>query len=124
MSLIIKFMASTKDMITLTKYSYYSNSGKCNIGHLTENFVHNFHQTKLQNLILCSKSHVYCTTSNTPILNAETKKIGWNSCAEASLSIINSAKVLLNLRKTCGTVKLIQMPHPFLHTCLMALDLW
>ena len=52
---LFKFMASTKDMITLTKY-YYSNSVKCNIGPLIENFVHNFHQTKLQNLIQCSKS--------------------------------------------------------------------
>ena len=46
------------------------------------------------------------------MLNAETKKLGWKSCTEASSNVITSAKVLLNLRKTSlprGTVKLMQI---------------
>ena len=49
---LMKFMVLNKDMITLTILTVVN----VTLAPLTENFVHNFPQTKLQNLILCSKS--------------------------------------------------------------------
>ena len=42
------FMTATKDMIAFNIYYYYPTSSKCSISPLTENFVHNFHQTSFK----------------------------------------------------------------------------